>query len=122
MKLNAEFLSKNRYWLVLSIFAFLWLTIALMVMAGCVTSAKEKVKTDYKKAETDGNPDNLKVKSKGDIANVKTQTDKAAGKKGIVHIEAWEPQKNLLIWPAAMQDKMKGARFGEPSRPGRCKK
>src|SRR5688572_7548298 len=98
-KIDTEALKKNTFWIGLGAFVLLWL-IALVVV---LMSGDTQAKAEYEKSKTEiTGRQGKKVKTKAYQEPWLAHAEKFKKTKDTVWATAWEQQKDMYDWPAAM--------------------
>src|SRR5258708_6429297 len=115
MKLDKEFLLKNRFWVLLGTAVLLWVVLVGMIF---FDPAKKAAAESKKFAETE-----KQFKKDQDPKNDSFLTEwqklekTFKGHKDRVWERAWESQKNVMTWPRDLAKMMANAYFGDKLDP-----
>jgi len=112
VKVDQEFLLKNRFWIGLGFVVPLVLVSLLLLwisVAGAIETERKAVDDSKKALEGINNPKNQIW-----VDELHKIDESIAGKKNQVWAKAWRAQQNLMTWPAKLAPKYKDKYFGDP--------
>lgn len=115
MQIDKEMLIKQRYWILLGLYAPLLLTV-LILMWTVVAPAVGAKAQDFAQVRDGLKPlaENTSLENDKFVEVLEERNQKAEQKKKEIWSNAWDAQKSLFTWPEALQAQLGEKYFGDP--------